>query len=253
MDPYSWGWDVEILLLVPLMTAAYAVAVQRWPAERWQILSFAAAQVLLLAAYITPLETLALEYLLTAHLLQNVVTAEWAPALVAVAIPAALGARLARFRVLRVMTHPLVALPLWLATYFVWHLPALYDAALRHPETLLHVEHACYFAAGLALWWPVFQDEPWHMRNVAKAGYLFAAFVLASPIGLLLALLPDPAYAFYEDAPRIWGMSALTDQQIAGITMAVEQSVVFFALFALYFSRFLREQETQDYSAIERR
>ena len=243
MDPYAWGWDVEILLLVPVMSIAYAAAVRRWPAERWQVVAFAAAQVLLLAAFITPLETLALEYLLTAHLLQNVVAAEWAPALVVLGIPAALGARLARVRAVRLVTHPLVALPLWLTTYFVWHLPALYDAALEHRATLLHLEHACYFAAGVVFWWPVLQRRHPELRSVTKAFYVFAAFLFASPIGLLLALLPEPIYGFYEAAPRIWGLSALTDQQIAGVTMALEQAVVFFAVFAFYFLRFLREEE----------
>lgn len=80
-----------------------------------------------------------------------------------------------------------------------------------------------------------------------KAGYLFAAFALASPIGLLLALLPEPVYDFYLEAPReLWGLSPLADQQLAGVTMSLEQAAVFFAAFALYFARFLREQDTAD-------
>jgi cytochrome c oxidase assembly factor CtaG len=67
--------------------------------------------------------------------------------------------------------------------------------------------------------------------------------VLASPIGLLLALVPRPFYAFYAHAPRTWGPGPLGDQQIAGVTMAVEQAVVFFAVFTLYLFRFLREEE----------
>src|SRR5262245_40436224 len=76
-----------------------------------------------------------------------------------------------------------------------------------------------------------------------KALYLFAAFVLASPLGLLLALIPRPVYDFYKDAPQLWGLSDLADQQIAGLTMAVEQAIVFFAVFAYYFARFLRTEQ----------
>ena len=242
MDPYAWGWDLEILILVPLMTAGYVLALRTYSAPRWRQAAFAGAQLLLLAAFITPLETLALEYLLSAHLLQNVVVAEWAPALVALGIPPALAADLARIRVVRELTRPFVALPVWLLTYYVWHVPALYDAALRN-VALLHLEHACYFAAGLLVWWPVLQDEPWRVSSAARAGYVFAAFLLASPLGLLLALLPDPAYAFYEEAPRLWGLTALDDQQIAGITMSLEQAAVLFAAFAVFFFRFLAEQE----------
>jgi cytochrome c oxidase assembly factor CtaG len=133
-----------------------------------------------------------------------------------------------------------VTLALWLATYFVWHVPVIYDAALEHQGSLLHLEHATYFAAGLLMWWPVVHGR---YSDGVKALYLFAAFVLASPLGLLLALLPNPIYDFYKDAPQLWGLSDLTDQQIAGVTMVVEQAVVFFAVFAYFFSRFLRTEQ----------
>jgi cytochrome c oxidase assembly factor CtaG len=82
--------------------------------------------------------------------------------------------------------------------------------------------------------------------NGTKALYLFGAFVLASPLGLLLALLPSAVYSFYEDVPRLWGLSPLADQQIAGVTMASEQAVVFFAAFAVYLRRFFREEQGAD-------
>ena len=81
------------------------------------------------------------------------------------------------------------------------------------------------------------------LSDGAKAVYLFAAFVLASPLGLLLALLPRPVYSFYKEAPQLWGLSDLTDQQIAGVTMAVEQAIVFFVVFAHYLARFLRTEQ----------
>ena len=89
------------------------------------------------------------------HLLQNVVLAEWAPLLVVLAIPPALAAAIARPPAIRALTHPAVALPLWLANYMIWHLPWIYDAALENPSTLLHLEHAMYFVTGLAMWWCV--------------------------------------------------------------------------------------------------
>lgn len=200
--------------------------------------------VLLLAVTITPLETLAIKYLLTIHLLQNVVLAEWAPLLVVLGITPALAARLARPRAVQALTHPAVALPLWLANYMLWHLPWLYDTALENPHSLLHLEHALYFLTGVAMWWSVFQDEPHHLGAGARAGYVFAAFVLGSPIGLVLALVPNAIYDFYVDVPeRLWGLTALEDQQLAGLLMAVEQAVVFFAVFAYWFFRFLSEEE----------
>ena len=165
---------------------------------------------LLLAVTITPLETLAVKYLLTIHLLQNVVLAEWAPLLVVLGLPPALAARLVRPRALRALTHPAVALPAWLANYMLWHLPWLYDTALEHPHSLLHLEHALYFLTGLAMWWSIVQDEPHRLGAGTRAALVFAAFILGSPIGLVIALVPDAIYDFYVDAPeRLWGLSAL--------------------------------------------
>ena len=73
--------------------------------------------------------------------------------------------------------------------------------------------------------------------------YIFAAFALASPIGLMLALVPEPIYDFYVESPGLWGLDPLTDQQIAGVTMSVTESVVFFAAFAFFVTRFFREQD----------
>jgi cytochrome c oxidase assembly factor CtaG len=243
VDPYAWRWDAEALVLVPALSLAYALAVRVYPASRARVTGFAAAMILLAAAFATPLQTLALRYLLTAHLLQNVVLAEWAPALAVLGLPPALAAALARAPGVRTLVRPLVALPVWLVTYFAWHLPWLYDFALRHPASALHVEHLCYLAAGAALWWPVVHDE--RLAPGAKAAYVFAAFVLGSPLGLMLALLPTAVYSFYREEPRLWGLSPLADQQIAGVTMAVEQAVVFFAVFAAFFLRFLREEEAR--------
>jgi cytochrome c oxidase assembly factor CtaG len=242
MDPYAWSWDPDALIVVPALGVAYALALRRFPAPPWRVVSFTAGLVLLLAVLITPVDTIALHYLLSAHLLQNVVLAEWAPALCVLGLPPALAAALGELPGARQLTHPLVALPIWLATYFTWHVPALYEAALRD-VLVLHLEHATYFASGVLLWWPVLQDAPHRLRSATKAGYMFAAFLLASPLGLLLTLLPRPVYDFYVEAPRLWGLSALSDQQIAGVTMAAEQSVVFFAAFAVFFLRFLQEEE----------
>ena len=233
MDPYAWSWNVEALLLVPAMTAGYFWLLRGTSAPGWRIACWLAAMALLLAVTITPIETISLRYLLSVHLIQNVVLAEWAPLLAVLAIPPALAERVPH-------VPPLAALAVWLVNYGVWHLPWIYDAALRHPHSLLHLEHALYFLTGLALWWPVVHGA---MTAGAKAAYVFAAFLLASPIGLMMALVPDPIYDFYAEAPRLWGLSPILDQQIAGVSMAAAEAIVFFAVFAFFFARFFAEQD----------
>jgi len=203
--------------------------------------------VLLLAVAVTPIHTLGMHFLLIVHLLQNVVLAEWAPLLVVLGIPPALASAIARPSAIRALTHPAVALPIWLANYMIWHLPWLYDAALENPSSLLHLEHAMYFVTGLAMWWCVFQDGPHRLGSGARAGYVFAAFVLGSPIGLVMALVPNEIYDFYVAAHhRVWGLDPLEDQQLAGMLMAFEQAVVFFAVLAYWFFRFLSEEERRE-------
>ena len=244
-DPYSWTAHPEAVLGVVAMAGAYVLVLGQHPAPRWRIACFAFGALMLTAISVTPVDSLTF-HLLTMHLLQNVVLAEWAPALLVLALPPTLAARLTRGRAARTLTHPAVALPIWLSTYFLWHLPPAYDTALEHPATLLHLEHACYLAAGVLLWWPVLQDEPHRLPPGARTAYVFGAFVLASPLGLLLALLPDAVYDFYDTRRELWGMSQLTDQQIAGITMATEQALVFFAVLAVFFYRFVQAEEAYE-------
>ena len=143
--------SVEAVALVPLVALAYAFAAGAGRASRAQVAAAATALALILAAFASPLQPLAVHTFLWAHLLQNVVLAEWAPALLVLAVPRATAARAAGFPLFR----PFVALPVWLVTYFTWHLPWIYDYALRHPHSLLHVEHLTYLLAGICLWWPV--------------------------------------------------------------------------------------------------
>jgi putative membrane protein len=196
--------------------------------SRGRLASFSAGTLLALAALVGPLHDLQFE-LLTAHLLQNVVLAEWAPALLVLGLPPGLGRNLARF------VPPWLGLPLWLLVYYAWHAPPLYDAALRHPDSLLQLEHLSYVLAGLALWLPIVHGR---MADGAKAGYVFAAFLLISPLGLLLALIPESVYSFYDGH---WGLTALEDQQLGGVTMSSEAALVFFAVFAFYFARVVRD------------
>ncbi len=227
--------SAEAVGLAPLL-AVGLVATARGRISRPHALAGALGIALVVAAFATELEPLANHTFLWAHLLQNVVLAEWVPALLLLAVPSAVAARARTFPLFR----PLVALPLWLVTYYTWHLPWIYDLALRHPHSLLHVEHLSYLAAGACLWFPVIHGR---YSSGVKAAYLFAAFVLASPLGLLLALIPRAIYPFYVHAPRTWGPAPLADQQIAGVTMAAEEAAVFFVVFAAYLLRFLGEEQ----------
>jgi cytochrome c oxidase assembly factor CtaG len=227
-------FPVEAVVLVPVLAIIGLALRPRGP----RLVALGIALALIFAAFVTRLQPFALHTFLWAHLLQNVVLAEWAPALLVLAVPSRVAARAQSFP----LFQPLAALPVWLGTYFAWHLPWAYDFALRHPHSLLHVEHLTYLLAGICVWWPVVHGR---MSAGAKAAYLFAAFVLSSPLGLVLALFPRAIYTFYAEAPRAWGPSPVVDQQIAGVTMAAEEAIVFFAAFAFFLLRFLQDEQLE--------
>src|SRR5499427_463023 len=230
--------SAEAIVLAPALAVGLALAYRGSPIPRLRLVAGALGVALVFAAFVTQLQPLATHTFLWAHLLQNVLLAEWAPVLLVLAVPPRLAERAVGFPLFR----PFVALPVWLAVYYTWHLPWIYDTALRHPHSLLHIEHLTYLAAGICVWWPVVHGKS---SAGAKAAYLFAAFVLASPLGLMLALIPRPIYPFYVHAPRTWGPGPLADQQIAGVTMAAEEAIVFFGAFTAYLLRFLADEQAR--------
>ncbi len=252
-DPYAWQLDLDAVVVVSLVAGGYALALRGCPVEGRRLGALAAGLGLVLVSHLSPLAAIANHYLLSAHLLQNVILAEWVPALVVWSLPPALAGRLAMLPGARLLTQPALALPIWALTYLLWHLPWPYDAALEHQSTLLHLEHACYFASGVLLWWPILQAQPHALGPGAKAVYLACAFVLASPLGLVLSLLSVPAYDFYAAGPGLWGLSPLADQQIGGVSMTVEEASLFAALGAYYLRSFLRAEEGADVLALPTR
>src|SRR3954454_7478841 len=165
-------FSVEAAIGVPLLVVVYAAIARRERPSNARMLAAAIAFVLIAAAFTTPLQTYALHTFLWAHLLQNVVLAEWAPGLLVLAVPPLLGARLAA----KPLFRPLVVLPVWIATYMVWHLPWIYDAALQHAHSLLLLEHSMYLLAGIGVWWTVIHGR---YSSCAKAAFLFSSFGLA--------------------------------------------------------------------------
>ena len=206
---------------------------------------FSLALVLLLVVTITPLHTLAIERLLLVHLLQNVVLAEWAPLLLVLGLTPPMAAQLGALPGARVLVHPAVALPLWVVNYVAWHLPPAYDAALRSPHALLHLEHALYLATGILLWFPVVHDLPRALAPGFRAGTCSPPSSSPARSGSCSRSCRSRSTP-YDGAGGSWRLSLLTDQQLAGATMALEQSVVFFAVFAFWTARFFAEQDHQD-------
>ena len=244
MSPYDFSWEPVFLGAPAVAAGGYAWAARRDRPSRARIAAFAGGLLLIAASLNSPLETIAIHYLLLIHLLQNVMVADWAPPLLVLGLTPAMRAALAARggRPLALLTRPLVALPLWLAVWYGVHLPAFYDYALRHPS-LLNLEHAALIFAGLVFWWPVFSHEPQRLSTPAHLAYLGAAYAGSAFLSLALIFSGRAFYGFYEDAPRLWGLSATKDQNLGGILMNAEQMLVFFAALSYFLLRLLSEEE----------
>ena len=99
-------------------------------------------------------------------------------------------------------------------------------------------------AAGLLFWWPVFA-EPRRIEPLGALAYLGIGFITAPWLSLAYIFSSRPFYSFYEHAPRLWGMSAIRDQNLAGILMNADQTSIFFIAFAWQLLRVLAEEEEE--------
>jgi putative membrane protein len=254
-SPWSFTFEPLFVVLAIVAVALYVRAWRRAPGQAWRAWCFGAGIALVVVALNSPLGTIAIEYLVLFHLLQNVMIGDWAPPLLLLGLTAGMkdAVALRGGRLLEVVTRPAVALPTWLVGWYVVHLGAVYDAAVRSPY-LLALEHVFLIAIGLVFWWPVLCDVPRSAATLTRIGYVFAAFVFSAFLGLALTFSP-PVYDYYETRPeRLWGITAEQDQNLGGILMSTEQALVFFAAIVWLLIRLLREEaEAEERLAAEQR
>ncbi len=251
-------WLADPLVLAPLavIVAAYIRRFRRarreaggrgagWP----QALAFAAGMLALLAALASPVDALGEDYLFSAHMVQHVLLGDIAPALLLLSLSRVILRPVTR-RLMRVeralgpLASPWTGIAIWLGIMYLWHVPAMYDAALRNP--LVHVtEHAAFFTAGVLVWWPLIQPVPMRRRltGLQTVAYIATAKFGLAALGLYLTWSGTVLYDYYESVPRVWGLSAIGDQNTGGAIMMVEQSLTFVIALTVLFSRMLTQSE----------
>ena len=240
MSATSFSFEPVFLVL------AVAAAVLYWRAARadrpstWRVVAFASGLFLIAASLNSPLETVASRYLLLMHLLQNGLIADLAPLLVLLGLTPRMRQGLGRRGLDRLRARWI--LPIWLAAWYLTHLAAFYDWALRTGWGL-NIEHAILIAAGLLFWWPIVSGR---LTVPAGLGYLAVAFIGSSFLGLAYIFSSRPFYAFYEHAPRLWGLSPVRDQNLGGILMNGEQTLVFLLAIGWFVMRLLDEEHARE-------
>jgi len=242
-DPWQGVADVEWAIAIVLFAIWYAWAARHFAAPWWRQACFFAGLVLIALALLSPIEHLALHSMLSFHLLQNVMLGDWAPPLFLLALSVAMARDLSRRRWVAVLANPPVALAIWLVVWYATHIPAFYDYALRH-DWALGFEHLAFLISGLIFWWPEIVSG--YLSPVGKVSYLAIAFLAISPLSLFIYLANSPLYSFYEHTPKLGGISALADQQIAGVAMAIESNVVLLTVIAFALMRLLADEPAPD-------
>lgn len=254
-SPGSFTFEPLFLALCVVAGVLYVRAARREPGgvPRLRVASFGLGLFLIAASLNSPLETISTHYLLLAHLLQNVIISDWAPPLLVLGLTPRMrdGIAARGGGVLRALTRLRVALPVWLLGWYLIHLAAFYDVALRN-TVLLHLEHAILILIGLVFWWPVFSQAPRAHGVLKRLAYVSAGFFTSVFLGLALTFAGSAFYDFYEEAPRLWGLSPQEDQNYAGVLMTAEQALIFLAAISWLLIQLFREEDAKERADRER-
>jgi len=252
--PAPSSFDANLILGATIIaTAALVVWLMRRAephnrgAGRW--VALAAAITVLVVCWLSPVATVAQHYLLTGHLLQITLVMGVAPPLLLlslpmrprVAVPTWLG------KLLRALVHPVPAVVAVNAAFFGWHLTGPFDAALSNPS-LYSLQQLTLLLASLMFWWPIvtpLSPPVRAMSPLGKLGYILLATIPQTFGGLIVALAHHALYPGYGLAPRLFQISLMTDQELAGVCIALVSKVSLFAAFFVIFMRALQSSSAE--------
>lgn len=274
----SWKFEPTIGVGLLVSGALYAVSWRRMrrcaggrgALPTWRVWCFAGGLACVVLALLSPVAVY-VPLLFAMHMIQHMLPiigaapllvlgapllpALWAlPLLVRRFYGALFQARQPLGRLLGALRHPLVALLLFLGVVALWHLPRFYDAA--QGRTAIHdFEHLSFLGTALLYWYAIIHPGGGRRRlgRALAIPYLPASFAEGSAIGIALAFAGSPVYETYRQAPRIWGLSALEDQQIAGLIMWVVGGLFYLLPLLLILGQLLREDERRSRRQVRRR
>ncbi len=251
------GWQADPVLLGGLLTLATLYGLAAGPLRRRlapgrpfplrSALTWYGTLALLYLLEGSPLHDLAERYSLTAHMVQHLGIAYLAAPLLLAALPTwMLRPWLASARVLpvaRVLLNPLVAFGAFTFFFSAWHVPAIYEGALRNPS-LHHAEHLVFLVTSLMMWWPLMSRVPEipRLSHMLRLVYLFLLPVFQIPVFGAVTFADQVLYPTYAASPWTLGMDALAEQALAGAVMKVGGLVALGIPFAVIFFRWYQEE-----------
>jgi putative membrane protein len=246
-------WSFEPLQIVPTVVVAVlylrrsrTLARRGQPVPRWRQVAFGTGIVLTVLALNSPIDALGEEHFFFIHMLQHVILGDLAPLCFVCGMTGPLLRPVLALPVvdrLRVLAHPMIALPLWAADLYIWHIPFLYDGALHH--TAVHAfEHFLFFTCGCLMWEPVIETLPapvWFGTGV-KLGYIAVVRLIETILGNIFIWSSTAFYTVYRHPP-LWGITPSHDLNLGGIVMMGEGSIVTIAMLVWLFLKLAAESE----------
>ena len=250
------SWTLDPLQLAPVALIAFAywrrartLRARGTPVPRWRAFVFSLGIALLVLPLTSPIAAIGEDELFSLHMLQHVLLGDLAPLCLLAGLTGPILRPLLALRPverLRVLANPAIALPLWAANLYLWHLPFLYEAALRH-NSVHALEHVAFFTAGAIMWLPVLETLPapeWFGTG-AKLAYVGGVRVVETILGNVFLWSGAAFYGIYDQGAELWGVSPERDQGLAGAVMMIEGSLVTIVALALLFLRLAREGEVR--------
>jgi putative membrane protein len=258
-----FSFDPSGVALVALLIAMYAraVAVLRWRGwvvPRGQQALWYGGTALIALALLGPPDALS-DDLLSAHMGQHLLLGDIAAPLLLAGIrtpvlvfmlPRSLLVPLARTqwlrRFFRWLRKPLVAVPLWVASLYIWHFRFAFQGALEHP--FVHVlQHQSFVFTSMLAWWAVV--DPQHRRiggELWKAGHIIGMRVAGMFLGMAFILMRTQAYPWYGDRAHLHGLDAIRDQQYGGGLMFLTDLLVMFFALGFFFWRAAADNDRRE-------
>ncbi|MBA2523461.1 MAG: cytochrome c oxidase assembly protein [Solirubrobacterales bacterium] len=242
---------VESLPSLSILVAAIAYATRvntlsraGRPVPLWRQGFFLAALVVLAVAYLSPLDGLADE-LLTYHMVQHLLIMDVAALFFVLGLTGPVMQPLLAmrgFRWLRHLASPIIALVIWAALLYVWHIPALYQAATFDSNFVHAIQHLCFITAGIAFWMSLLGPlpKPAWFGGAASAGFVFGLRLIGAVLANILMWSGSVLYPRYTAGEAEHGISGLSDQGTAGVVMMGESTAVTLSLLAWLLLRWAR-------------
>jgi putative membrane protein len=250
----NWHPHPEVLISLTFIELFYLFLVYYIPKNNKDITHnsydttiFTSGILILLIALISPIHEISDGFLFSAHMVQHLLLTLIAPPLLVMSTPDWMISPIFKItpikNFLKLITKPIIALSIFTLMFSIWHLPNLYHTSVTNHY--IHIsEHLMFMSTAIIMWIPIFS----RINELPKLSYLLQLpYIFILSIGQILVFAPitfssEPIYQWYINAPRIWNITPLTDQQLGGIIMKVGSGAIFLSLMIIAFFNWYKEE-----------